>query len=112
MELLKFRAGKRRSATAWPDLGPKQRLIGVDIADSAEELLVEQRTLDRRFTSVKKRNEMFEVDVQRFEACRTETRILRRAKAYDGQSAEATHIDEAQFASGLELQNGVGVLEQ
>ncbi len=101
MKLPQFGPGQRRGATARPNLGAEQRLIGIDVADAAQQLLIEQRALDRSFASVEERDEMVEVDVQRLDARRSETCSLLGVDAHDRQSAEPTHIDKAQLASGF-----------
>ena len=54
--------------------------------------------------AVKERNEMFEIGVQRLETRSAETGSLLGVDSHDRQPAEAPHVDEAQLASGLELQ--------
>src|SRR4051812_27104544 len=46
----------------------KEGLVGVDVANATQELLVEQRGLDRRLALAEKRHELFEREVQRLDA--------------------------------------------
>ncbi len=61
VELLKFsrESVTRRVAAAAP-LRETATFVGVDVADAAQQLLVEQRALDRRLAIVEQRDEAFE----------------------------------------------------
>src|ERR1051326_5234967 len=58
-------ARERSRATTRPHSCAEQRLVGVDIADAAQQLLVEQRALDRRLTFAEQVGEQLETNVQR-----------------------------------------------
>ncbi len=101
MKFLQFGSRKRCGAAARADLRAEQRFVGVNVADAAEQLLIQQRALDRRLAFVEERDEVFEVDVQRLEARSAEAAVSARRQAHNGEAAEAAIVDEAQFASGL-----------
>ena len=48
-----------------PDMRAEQRFIGIDIPHTVQQLLIEQRRLDRRFAGVKQSRKLFCVDTQR-----------------------------------------------
>src|SRR5262245_10657034 len=62
VELGEFGASERVRATPWPDPGAKQALIGVDVAHSVQQGLVEQQGLDRRSALVKEPGKVFYAD--------------------------------------------------
>jgi len=68
MQLLQFLAGKRSSPPARPNASPEQCFVGINVAYPAEQLLVQQRTLNRSFAAVKKRGKIRERNLQRFGA--------------------------------------------
>src|SRR5437763_10570516 len=87
-------AGERSGATARADPGAKEALIGIDIAYTMQQLLVEQRALDGSFAAAKKTDQLFQADVQRL--C---TRPGKAAVAYL-QPAKTPGINKAQLTSG------------
>ena len=94
-----------RGAAAGPDTGPEQRFIGVNVADTAQEVLIEERALDGSLAAAEQRQEAVEIDFQRFDAGGVEVSCRR-----DAQAAEAAGIDETQFLAGRQFEDGVGVL--
>ena len=80
------RAGRGRTTS------PKKRLISINVADAAQQFLIEQRALDGSLAAAKQRQEAVEIDFQRLDAGGVEVSRLR-----DAQTAEAAGIDEAQF---------------
>ena len=63
VQLAHFGFRKRIGASARPDVGTKQRLIGIDVSYAVQELLVQQRRFHRRFAGVKKPGKFFCVDL-------------------------------------------------
>jgi hypothetical protein len=53
MQFSELVTGERGSTTARTNTGPKQGLIGVDVAHATQQFLVEQRALDGSFPPVK-----------------------------------------------------------
>src|SRR5215831_6127413 len=74
---------KRIGAAARPDMGAKQRLIGIDVAHAVQKLLVQKRRFYRRFAGVKEPRKFFCVDTQRLSTRSTKTRLpyLQASKA-------------------------------
>ena len=45
-------ARDRGRAAAWPNSGAEQRFIGIDVADAAQQFLIEQRAFDRSLAAM------------------------------------------------------------
>ena len=56
---------KRVGPTPWPDVGAKQRLIGIDVAHAVQKLLVQQRRFHRRFAVKNRANSSSMLNAQR-----------------------------------------------
>ncbi len=102
-----LRAGQRRGRPVVVQLGAPQRLVGVDIADAADQGLVEQRALDggalgpqrgREGLVVEARVERVAGDVRDRDGRALRVAIL---GLFDGQAAEGPLVDEAQFAPAV-----------
>src|SRR5581483_3219113 len=104
-ESLHLVAAHAGSAAARADAGAEQRLVGVDVAHAAQQLLVQERALHRRPAAAEQAGEEFEADVERLGAGGGES-----VAADDAQLAEHAGIDEAQLAPGGEMRDQVRVL--
>ncbi len=81
-------------------LGPPQRLVGVDVADTRDQGLVEQQPLDAGRTTPHPRDEQVVVEL-RVERVARDVGDLRgqlRASRRDRQAAEHPLVDEAKLA--------------
>ena len=112
VQLAQLLAGERRRTAPRADAGAKQRLVGVDVADAAQQLLIEQRALDRRLALAKELDKAIGLRLQWLVAGSSETADGFLVEPHHRQPAEAPRIDEAQLAPGLQLEHGVGVLQQ
>lgn len=81
----------------------EEGLVGVDVAHSVEERLVEQCGFDGRLAVAKESDEIFQGDGEGLFA-RAGVGLVR-----DGEAAEAARVYEAEFASAAEGEDGVGV---
>src|SRR5581483_9456798 len=104
-EALHLVAAHAGSAAARADAGAEQRLVGVDVAHAAQQLLVQERALHRRPAAAEQAGEEFESDVERLGSGGGES-----VAADDAQLAEHAGIDEAQLAPGGEMRDQVRVL--
>src|SRR5215469_2421629 len=95
MEPAQLIARERSRSPARTYSGPEQRLIGVNIADPAQQFLVQQRALDRRFPPTKQLNEPLCLCLQRLIARRHETIRIAEARPNYRQPSEPAWIDEA-----------------
>ena len=86
--------------------GTEQRFIRVDVADTAQELLVQERALDRSPAPAKKRDEFSRIDFQGFASAGLEI-----TGTCNTESPETARIHKAQFTARRELHNGVGMLD-
>src|SRR5208282_6881280 len=68
MQFPQLVAGHGRRAPPRTDAGAKQRLVGIDVADAAQQLLIEQRALDGSLAATKQGNKTFLADIERFDA--------------------------------------------
>src|SRR5581483_10264474 len=57
MQTVEFRSGEPRGHPAWPDAGAEETLVGIDVANTMQQLLVKQRSLDRGATPVEEPSE-------------------------------------------------------
>ena len=96
-----FGAGEAAGLAAGANAGAEEGFVGVDVADSVEQGLVEQRGLDGGLAAAEKSDEVFEGDGQGFAAgagvgsCRFQVVSCRLV---DGEAAEAARVDEADLA--------------
>ena len=81
----------------------EEGLVGVDVAYSMEERLVEQRSFDGRFAVAEESDEVFERDGEGLFAGAGVGLVC------DGEATEAAGVDEAKFAAAAEGEDGVGV---
>ena len=61
VQFAQLSASERRRSPARPDTGAKQRLVGIDVAHAAQQLLVQQRALDRRLAVPEQSDESLEL---------------------------------------------------
>src|SRR5581483_5677272 len=87
--------------------GAKQRLIGVDIAQPAQEILIEQKRLDFRFAAAQSAGELLE---RHFERLWAERRNARRKLGAVLKTPELAAVIIEQDAPAIERQNRVRVL--
>ncbi|MCU1248711.1 MAG: hypothetical protein JWQ49_1740 [Edaphobacter sp.] len=87
------------------DAGVEQSFIGVDVADTVEERLVEQRRLNGGLAVAEEGGEVFERDREGFGAGAFVSCVGRD----DGEAAEAAGVDEAEFFAAAEGEDGVSV---
>jgi hypothetical protein len=104
-KLAELFARNRRGAATRTDTGAKKRFIGINVADTSQKLLIQQGALDGGLTAVKQREKADEVDFQGFDTGSVET-----SGAGDAETTEAAWINEAQFPSRREFEDGVGML--
>ena len=69
----------------------EEGLVGIDVPDSVEQRLIQQRGLDRRLSLAKEGDEVFEADGEWFGA----GAFVLCVRRYYRESAEAARIDEA-----------------
>ena len=81
----------------------EEGFVGVDVAYSVEERLVEQCGFDWRLAIAEERDEVFERDGEGLFAG------ARVGFGCDGEAAEAAGVDETELASAAEDEDGVGV---
>src|SRR5690349_8045526 len=105
MQPAELLARERYSASPWPDSGAEERLVRIDVAHPAQQLLIEQSALDGCLTSAKELNEVLNLRLQRLVARRSKTSATLRLDTHDGEPAETPRIDEAQFAARSKLQH-------
>src|SRR5581483_9833990 len=100
-----FGPGERGGAAARAHSGAEKRFVRIDIAHTTQQLLVQQRALDRGFALAEQVDEDFETNIQRFHAFSLET----VARVYR-QPPEPPWINKAQFPSRSQLGNEMRVL--
>lgn len=96
-------ASESSGALRGPDAGPEETFVGVDVADTVEEGLIEQGGFDGELAAAKESDEVVEGDGERLGS---------RPLKFDGREGEATEaagINKAELAAGSEMQDGVGV---
>src|ERR1039458_5420246 len=93
-----------RRPPARTDACPKQRLVSINIAHAAQQLLIQKRALDRSLTPAKKRDELLFAHFQRLQSTGIETSSM------NAELAKHPRIDKPQFASRRQLRNQVSVL--
>ena len=103
-----FCASETTGVAGGADAGVEECLVGVDVADAVEQGLVEQRGLDGGFAVSEESDEVFEGDGEGFDAG-TDVFLFPRGGSDDGETAEASSVDEAKLLSAAQSQNGVSV---
>src|SRR6266481_1484786 len=93
MELVQFRLCERVSGASRPYAGTDKRFIGVNIAYTVEQLLVEQRTLDWGLTAMEELGEIRSTDLQRLRSRTT------KAGLPHFQAAKAPWINKSQLSA-------------
>ncbi len=100
-----FVASKGGCTAARPNARTEQGLIGIDIANAAQKILVQQGAFDRSLAATEQCGEVRKNDLQRFGAWGFEL--------FDyAESPEAAWVHETQFASGGKSQNCMRVFRQ
>src|SRR4051812_7720291 len=86
-------------AAARTNGGAEESFVSIDIAYTAQQLLIEQRAFDGRLATFEERDELLFADPERFPAlsCKNVLRLV------NGEAAEAARIDKAKLASGAEF---------
>ena len=92
-----------RSTAPGTDTGPEQGFIRVDVAHTAQQLLIEEGALDGRLAPAKERPKLFFPGLQRFHPTWVETTRM------DAELAEHPRIDKPEFAAGGERGDQVSV---
>jgi len=100
-----FVVSKGGCTAARPNACTEQGLVGIDIANAAQKILVQQGTFDRSLAATEEGSEILKNDLQRFGAWGFE--FLDYA-----ESPEAAWVHETQFASGGKSQNCMRVFRQ
>jgi hypothetical protein len=100
-------AGEASGHAGGADSGVEETLVGVDVADAVEQLLVEQGGLDGEPAVAKEGAEVGGGDGEGFVAGSAEWLGVR--DRVQGEAAEAARVDETELASGGERKDGVRV---
>lgn len=82
----------------------EERLVGIDVSHSAQQLLIQQSALNRSSAATEERDELFFANFQRFHTAGI------KAVRVNAQFSEHSRIDESQFAAGGEPGDQVSVL--
>src|SRR5450631_2998022 len=106
MKAREFGSGQGFRLAARTNPSAVERLVGVNVADTAEELLIQQGALDGSIASTEEALEVVEGNLERLETGSGKE----FAGGSDGQFAEHAGIDEADFFPGRELRNQMRVL--
>ena len=61
----KVGSGQPSGPPAWPDAGVKKAFVGIDIAHSGQQGLIQQRGLDRKLAAAKERGKLLRPNRQR-----------------------------------------------
>src|SRR6202521_661447 len=93
-----------RRPPAGSDASPKQRLVGINVADAAQQLLIQKRAFDRSLAPAKKRDELLLAHLQWFHTTGIE------AAGMNAELAKHPWIDKPEFAPRSELRDQVSVL--
>lgn len=114
-EALVLGAGEASGVAGGADGGAEEALVGVDVADSVEEGLIEERGLDGGLAVAEERGEGGGGDGEGFAAgagvffggCAVSCCFV--SGCVDGEAAETAGVYEAEFLSGAEVEDEVGV---
>ena len=104
VQLGKLLSLDRRRASARPDAGPKQRLVGINVAHAAQQFLIEKSALDGSLTPAKKCDEALLAYLQWLNSTRIE------AARMNAQLAKHSWIDKSQLTARSQLRDQVSVL--
>jgi hypothetical protein len=96
-EAFELGPGETAGGAAGTDAGMEEALVGIDVADSGEQGLVEERSLDGELAAAEESGELGGGDGKGFVAGRVEGRSA--LELAELQAAEAAGIDEAKFAA-------------
>jgi len=96
-------AGEASGLVAWTYAGVEERLVGVDVAHTMEERLVEECGLDGCLAVTEERDEVFERDGEGL------TPGAGVGVGGYGETAEAARIDEAKLFASAQREDGMGM---
>lgn len=91
-----------------PDFSAEEAFVGVDVADSVKEALVEQGGLDGELASAEERQEVLLGNGKGLASGAVKA-LFAGLQAVQGEAAEAARVDEAELGSSTERKRGVGV---
>jgi len=100
-------AGEASSHVGGADAGVEEALVGIDVANTMQELLVEEGGLDRELAATEESGEIFGGDGEWLVTGPAEGVFC--AGLVKSQTAETPGIDESELAARAERKNGVGV---
>lgn len=106
-EPFEFGTAEAAGHAAGTDAGVEEALIGINVANPGEERLVEETRLDGESAAPEEGGEGLCADGKRFQAGGEEGGSV--AEVLVGEAAEASGVDEAQFAAAGEGEARVGV---
>src|SRR5258705_12483024 len=92
-------------ATTGPKPGAEERFVGIDVSNTAQQFLIEQRTLDGCLTAAKQCDKSFFFYFQWLDAARFEL-----SRAMHAQPAEAPRVDETKFTPGCQFGDRMSML--
>ena len=92
-----FVAGEAAGLAAGADLGLEECFVGIDVAYSVEEFLVEERGLDGNLAVAEEDDKVFKRDGEGLAAGAGVGLVY--ITIQDGEAAEAARIDETEFVS-------------
>ena len=105
MELAQLISRQRYCATARTNPCPKQGFVSVDVAHAAQQLLIQQRALNRSLAASKQGYELFLGNFQGFDSAGVEFTTNHT------QFPEHSWVDKAQFTTRCESRDEMRVLE-
>jgi hypothetical protein len=98
-------ARKAAGTTTRPDAGSKQGFIGINVANPAEQFLVQQGALDRSLPPAKELYKIVFADFKRLQSGSGKIPV-----AGDAEAPKAAWVDETYFPSRSELGDRMGML--
>ena len=107
VEAQEARAGDASGDAGGADACAEEAFVGIDVADSVEKLLVEERGFDGELAALEERAEGIRRDGEGFAAWALEW--LGVFEGVEAEATEATGVNEAEFVAGAEGEAGVGV---
>ena len=117
-QLAQLRAGQRRREPRAVDLGPPQRLVGVDVADARYHRLVQQLALDLRVLAPQHRNDAIAIEL-RVERIAGQMRdghrhvgAVDRHQIGEHPATERALVDEAQRGAVVEQRRNAQVIRR
>jgi len=111
-QALELGAGETAGGAARTDSGMKEALVGVDVAHSGEQGLVEKRCLDGELSTAKEGREFVGADGKRLSAGRGEgtgAGEVAEVQFTEFEAAEAARVDEAEFAAAQKTETSVSM---